>query len=129
MQYKPEAQELLEAIAEFLKKDILNFTKENMDLSYKTLVSWNMLTILIRELEKEEEFLIKEIEELSEILSIPCEIPNTIKQKKEKLKSLLQLLTKKIQEENISDLNHLYGQFTKKMLIRNHSIVNPRFRL
>ena len=53
MQYKPENQDLLEAIAEFLRKDILTLVKDNDELAYKTLVSWNMLNVVIRDLEKE----------------------------------------------------------------------------
>lgn len=129
MQYKPTNQDLLEAIAEFLRKDILSYVKENEDLAYKTLVSWNMLNVVARDIEKEEEILIKEIEEISEILDISCEIPATLKQKKEKLKELLGILCDKIQKEEIYDKNHHYWQFTKRFLIRNLSISNPRFQL
>jgi len=59
MQYKPENQDLIEAIAEFLRKDILTLVKDNDELAYKTLVSWNMLNVVIRDLEKEELNLIK----------------------------------------------------------------------
>lgn len=129
MQYKPTNQDLLEAIAEFLRKEILNYVKDDEDLSYKTLVSWNMLNVIARDIEKEEEILIKEIEEISEILSISCEIPTTFKQKKEKLKELLKILCDKIQKEKVSDKDHPYWEFTKKSLIRNLSISNPRFQL
>jgi hypothetical protein len=36
MQYKPENQDLIEAIAEFLRKDILTLVKDNDELAYKT---------------------------------------------------------------------------------------------
>jgi hypothetical protein len=86
MQYKPENQDLIEAIAEFLRKDILTLVKDNDELAYKTLVSWNMLNVVIRDLEKEELNLIKELERLSELLNLSLEIPLTLKEKKRKSK-------------------------------------------
>jgi hypothetical protein len=50
MQYRPEHTDLLEAIQEFLIKEILPFVKEQDALAYKTLVSWNMLGVVGREL-------------------------------------------------------------------------------
>jgi len=88
MQYKPENQDLIEAIAEFLRKDILTLVKDNDELAYKTLVSWNMLNVVMRDLEKEELNHIKELERLSELLNLSLEIPLTLKEKKEKVKEL-----------------------------------------
>ena len=50
MQYRPEHTDLLEAIHEFLIKEVLPFVKEEDALAYKTLVSWNMLGVVAREL-------------------------------------------------------------------------------
>ncbi len=50
MQYRPEHTDLLEAIQEFLIKEVLPFVKEQDALAYKTLVSWNMLGVVSREL-------------------------------------------------------------------------------
>lgn len=50
MQYRPEHTDLLEAIQEFLIKEVLPFVKEEDMLAYKTLVSWNMLGVVGREL-------------------------------------------------------------------------------
>lgn len=50
MQYRPEHTDLLEAIQDFLIKEVLPFVKEQDALAYKTLVSWNMLGVVAREL-------------------------------------------------------------------------------
>ncbi|GIX40746.1 MAG: hypothetical protein KatS3mg129_0479 [Leptospiraceae bacterium] len=128
MQYKPENQDLLEAIAEFLRKDILSYVKERDDLVYKTLVSWNMLNVVIRDLEKEELYLIKEIERLSDLLNISLEIPLTLKEKREKVKDLNRKLCELIKNQKIS-IEHPIWEHVKKTLIENLSISNPRFQL
>lgn len=43
MQDKPTSADLLEAIQDFLMKEVLPQFKDKELLSYKTLVSWNML--------------------------------------------------------------------------------------
>jgi len=50
MQYRPEHTDLIDAIQEFLIKEVLPFVKEEDALAYKTLVSWNMLGVVSREL-------------------------------------------------------------------------------
>ncbi len=50
MQYRPEHTDLIDAIQEFLIKEVLPFVKEQDALAYKTLVSWNMLGVVSREL-------------------------------------------------------------------------------
>jgi len=94
MQYKPENQDLIEAIAEFLRKDILTLVKDNDELAYKTLVSWNMLNVVMRDLEKEELNHIKELERLSELLNLSLEIPLTLKEKKRKSKRTQQKIVR-----------------------------------
>jgi hypothetical protein len=51
MQDKPSAEELLVAIQDFLMKEILPAIKSDDLLAYKTLVSWNMLGIISREIQ------------------------------------------------------------------------------
>lgn len=128
MQYKPSNQDLLEAIAEFLRKDILNLVKENEELSYKTLISWNMLNVVIRDLEREEEKLIQEIERLSDLLNIPLEIPLTLKEKKQYTIELNRKLCEIIKTQKIHK-DHPIWDHVKKTLIDNLSISNPRFVL
>ncbi len=51
MQYRPEAKELLSAIQDFMMKELLPKLEGDDLLSYKTLVSWNMLGVIAREIE------------------------------------------------------------------------------
>ncbi len=127
MQYKPNSYEILEAISEFLRKDILNYIKSDEKLSYKTLVSWNMINILMREIEQEEQILINEIRKLSELLNLTIEIPVSLKQKRERLIELLKILVKEIKEKKISSPKHPYWKFSKELLKSNLSISNPRY--
>ncbi|EMY71767.1 hypothetical protein [Leptospira vanthielii] len=54
MQYRPETKELISAIQDFLMKDLLPKLEGDDLLSYKTLVSWNMLGVIARETESSE---------------------------------------------------------------------------
>ena len=68
MQDRPDANVLLEAIQDLIIKEILPALKDNDALSYKTLVSWNMLGVIGREIKYGEIFLDKEIERVSNFL-------------------------------------------------------------
>ena len=50
MQYRPDNVDIIEAIQDFLKKEMLPYLKDDEMLSYKALVSWNMLGGIAREL-------------------------------------------------------------------------------
>ncbi|TGL08155.1 hypothetical protein [Leptospira bouyouniensis] len=54
MQYRPETKELLSAIQDFMMKELLPKLEDDDLLSYKTLVSWNMLGVIAREFENSE---------------------------------------------------------------------------
>lgn len=54
MQDRPRAGELLEAIADFLMKEVMPAIRDRDALAYKTLVSWNMLGVVSRELREGE---------------------------------------------------------------------------
>ncbi|MCX7998345.1 MAG: hypothetical protein N3A69_05250 [Leptospiraceae bacterium] len=64
MQDKPSAEILLETVSDFLLKEILSFIKDNEELYYKTLVSWNTLQILSREWKLSEKLLDEELQRL-----------------------------------------------------------------
>jgi len=57
MQDRPDAPALLEAIGDFLMKEVLPAVKDSDSLSYKTLVSWNMLGVIAREFKDGERLL------------------------------------------------------------------------
>ncbi|XDD46345.1 hypothetical protein AB3N60_16825 [Leptospira sp. WS39.C2] len=54
MQYRPDTKELLSAIQDFMMKELLPKLEGDDLLSYKTLVSWNMLGVISREIENSE---------------------------------------------------------------------------
>ncbi|GBF43566.1 hypothetical protein LPTSP2_28680 [Leptospira ellinghausenii] len=54
MQYRPDTKELLAAIQDFMMKELLPKLEGDDLLSYKTLVSWNMLGVIAREIENSE---------------------------------------------------------------------------
>ncbi|MBL0953897.1 MULTISPECIES: hypothetical protein [Leptospira] len=54
MQYRPDTKELLSAIQDFMMKELLPKLEGDDLLSYKTLVSWNMLGVIAREIDNSE---------------------------------------------------------------------------
>ena len=60
MQYRPEAADLCDAIAEFLLKEVLPAVQSD-ELSYKALVSRNMLGVVSMELRDHEDLLSNEV--------------------------------------------------------------------
>ncbi|MCW7460910.1 hypothetical protein [Leptospira limi] len=54
MQYRPDTKELLSSIQDFMMKELLPKLEGDDLLSYKTLVSWNMLGVIAREIENSE---------------------------------------------------------------------------
>lgn len=82
MQDKPTSADLLEAIQDFLMKEILPQFKDKEFLSYKTLVSWNMLGVVSREIRSGEELLDKELSRLVGILNKNLANPSTLNEKK-----------------------------------------------
>ncbi|MCB1165024.1 MAG: hypothetical protein KDK37_12375 [Leptospiraceae bacterium] len=71
MQDRPDATDLLEAVADFLKKEVLAAVKDDSMLAYKTLVSWNMLGVVGRELRLGQKNLSADGQELSALLKKP----------------------------------------------------------
>lgn len=82
MQDKPTSADLLEAIQDFLMKEVLPQFKDKELLSYKTLVSWNMLGVVSREIRSGEEALDKELGRLVELLDKSSVFPSTLNERK-----------------------------------------------
>ena len=74
MQDKPTSIDLLDAIQDFLMKEVMPTVKEKDLLSFKTLVSWNMLGVIIREIKLEEPMLEKEFNSLMSLLGKEAEL-------------------------------------------------------
>lgn len=128
MQDRPSAQILLEAIQDLIIKEILPEIKNNEALSYKTLVSWNMLRIISREIKLGENFLNKEIQEISELLKSNVKLENqTYLEKLEIAKKLNQDLASFITSEKISVENEKVWNLVKKQVKEKLEISNPRY--
>lgn len=129
MQDRPSSVVLLEAIQDFLIKEVMPFVKESDALSYKTLVSWNMLGVVARELKAGESKLNEEIARLSEYLEIPENKDNTLSynDKMEICKILNQKFSGKIRKEKLSIQDTKAWELAKKSLEEKIEISNPRF--
>ncbi|HNL70179.1 MAG TPA: DUF6285 domain-containing protein [Leptospiraceae bacterium] len=125
MQYRPDAPSLLEAIADFLMKDVLPAVKEHDALAYKTLVSWNMLGVVSRELKSAEPLLNDEIARLLSHFKETRALPESIGEKLELSRELNGRLAEEIRSR--SGNNAAQKELVKKALVENLSISNPRF--
>ena len=130
MQDRPDACILLDAIQDFLIKEVMPFVKENDALSYKTLVSWNMLGVVSRELKYGEQKLNEEINRLSAYLNTNSTINSstTYPQKMEICRELNQQFSNQIKEKKLSLQNTEAWNLAKKSLEEKIEISNPRFQ-
>jgi hypothetical protein len=122
-----------------LLKEILPEVKSRDDLSFKTLVSWNMLGVISRELKQEEENLKEEFLSLVRILggsdprnqsleiSMDSFLSKNQSEKKEILEALNKLFVEKIRKEKILPSNSEYLSHIESVLIAKLAISNPRF--
>ncbi|WP_061217836.1 DUF6285 domain-containing protein [Leptospira weilii] len=127
MQDKPTSADLLEAIQDFLMKEILPQFKEKEFLSYKTLVSWNMLGVVSREIRSGEELLDKELGRLVGILNKNLANPSTLNEKKALAHAWNIELRDKIRKEKLSSENLQYWNHVKETVKEKVEVINPRF--
>jgi hypothetical protein len=135
VQYRPDAKEILLAIQDLLLKEILPKIESDDLLSYKSLVSWNMLGVLAREYDKEEDFIKQEFDALLSLSLMNGEINHTSEEflsltKKEKsiiLQSLSKSLAKAIRSSKVSTIDSPIWDHIKVTLKNNLAISNPRF--
>lgn len=148
MQYRPDAKELLSTIQEFMMKELLPKLEGDDLLSYKTLVSWNMLGVIAREFENSEyakswleildsKLLLSDLE-----TKYPMDIFQklTKKERSQVLYEWNQQLAKTIRNQNeISKTNDTeirldpspkgkVWNLVKSQLKENLSVSNPRFQ-
>ncbi|AXR64346.1 DUF6285 domain-containing protein [Leptospira mayottensis] len=127
MQDKPTSADLLEAIQDFLMKEVLPQFKDKELLSYKTLVSWNMLGVVSREIRSGEELLDKELGRLVELLNKNLVIPSTLNEKKNLTHAWNIELRDKIRKEKLSSENSRYWNHVKETVKEKVEVINPRF--
>lgn len=128
MQDRPDAGDLLEAVQEFLMKDVLPRLKENDLLAYKTLVSWNMLGVLARESRSGDELLNKELGRLASLLGkSQAKWPATYPEKLGLAREWNRELAARIRAEKIGpEHREIFGHL-KESLSEALAISNPRF--
>ncbi|AOP33129.1 hypothetical protein A0128_04210 [Leptospira tipperaryensis] len=127
MQDKPSSTDLLDAIQDFLMKEVLPQFKDKDLLSYKTLVSWNMLGVISREIRSGEELLDKELLRLSKLLKKNVSFPVTLNEKKNLAHTWNFELRDKIREEKLSVENTEYWNHVKETVREKVEVTNPRF--
>lgn len=128
MQDKPSASILLEAVSDFLLKEILPFVKDNEELSYKTLVSWNTLQILSREWKLSEKLLDEELQRLVGYFHKEEDYKKLSFSEKRKLwQNLGKELSLKIRNYKISNSKSVEWDLVKKSLRAKLEITNPKF--
>ena len=130
MQDRPDSTILLEAIQDFLMKDIMPFVKESDILSYKTLVSWNMLGVIIREIKTGEVKINEEINRLSKVLEVQTDNLSSMTyiEKKELCRDLNLKFSNKVKLEKLGFQDKDAWNLAKKCLEEKIEISNPRFQ-
>ncbi|PJZ55588.1 DUF6285 domain-containing protein [Leptospira barantonii] len=127
MQDKPTSTDLLEAIQDFLMKEVLPQFKDKDLLSYKTLVSWNMLGVVSREIRSGEELLDQELARLVRLLKKNSSLPITLNEKKNLAHSWNVELRDKIRKEKLSIEDAEYWNHVKETVREKVEVTNPRF--
>ncbi len=125
MQDRPDAASLLDAIADFLMKDVLPVVKEKDALAYKTLVSWNMLGVVSRELRGAEPLLNAEIGRLLSHFKDSRPRPESVAEKMALARDLNGKLSEEIRLRKGDPSVH--KELVKQMLLEKLSVSNPRF--
>jgi len=135
MQYRPENKAILQAIQDLLMKEIIPKIATDDLLSYKTLVSWNMLGVMIREIEKEAEFLNDEFNSLRSLNFLQEDLKKnmdefksmTLIEKTLFLQSLNHTFAKAIRSSKDANTKSEVWSHIKATLKNNLQISNPRF--
>ncbi|MCG6144141.1 hypothetical protein [Leptospira bandrabouensis] len=142
MQYRPETKELISTIQDFLMKELLPKLEGDDLLSYKTLVSWNMLGVIAREIEsKEFESDLQRIQNLNlKISDLDTkfkseDFANLTRKEKYNLllvwnKEFAKTIRNLTKDKTNSDLKPggKIWNFAKNQLKENLAISNPRFQ-
>lgn len=129
MQDRPDINSLLEAVQDFLIKEVMPAVKDSDSLSYKTLVSWNMLGVIGREVKLGEKSSFIELERLKKILSQEDVSVSSLSHSERLILSgrLNQMLSEKIRKEKISIENREIWNAVKQGLSEKLEIANPKF--
>jgi len=127
MQYRPEHTDLIDAIQEFLIKEVLPAVKDNDAVAYKTLVSWNMLGVVSRELKNGRTLLEQDTAALAQMLGEKID-PHELADRAlwQKAQELSRGVAKKIRASKAGVNSEEWGA-VKEILKHNLQISNPRY--
>ncbi len=127
MQYRPEHTDLIDAIQEFLIKEVLPAVKDNDAVAYKTFVSWNMLGVVSRELKNGRTLLEQDVAALAQMLGEKIH-PHELADRAlwQEAQKLAIAAARAIRQSKASD-DSAEWQTVKEMLKHNLQIANPRY--
>jgi hypothetical protein len=127
MQYRPEHTDLLDAIQDFLIKEVLPAVKDNDAVAYKTLVSWNMLGVVSRELKNGRTLLEQDTAALAQMLGEKIN-PHELADRAlwQKAQQLAVSAAQAIRKSKVS-VGSEEWQTVKEVLKHNLQIANPRY--
>jgi hypothetical protein len=129
MQDRPDIVSLLEAVQEFLIKDVMQLAKENDFASYKALVSWNMLGVAIREIETGATSINHELDQMTEYLGKPpVDRSEAYIEKTKIMRKLNEELSEKIRRDKLDDTDSQVWSMVKQSVVEKLEVSNPRFK-
>lgn len=127
MQYRPEHTDLIDAIQEFLIKEVLPHVKDNDMVAYKTLVSWNMLGVVSRELKAGRPLLEQDAIRLAKLCGETIDPARmNDRQLGARAHDLRRIVAKLIRAEKSTPASEAWNS-VKDMLKHNLQISNPRY--
>ncbi len=127
MQSRPEAPDLLDAIQDLLIKEILPRLEGDSLLAYKTLVSWNMLGVVSRELRMSEGHLKEEARSVAAVLGSPPPGEMSSDALRAFVRGANERLVQEIRKTKAGPENKAILEHVKRTLASDLSVSNPRF--
>ncbi len=137
MQDEPRAEVLLEAVQDFLMKEVL--PRMEGGTAYKTLVSWNALGMVAREIRDEEGIVDSELKRAETLLkgepvsneqdSGGASRPVSLAARKDRLQDLNRRLADRIRARKLHVRDRSEWELVKNMTANRIALVNPRFKL
>ncbi|MBE7439682.1 MAG: hypothetical protein HS115_14595 [Spirochaetales bacterium] len=141
MQDQPTATQLLEAIADFLLKEVLPVVQDDEALAYKTLVSWNMLGVVGREIRQGRLLLEQERNRLAPFFPdpsgppghqpdrLPDHFPGAADDLEKQVQRYNELLAARIRSQGLSIQDRPVWDAVKASVRERIVVTNPRFAL
>lgn len=125
MQDRPTALELLEAVREFLEKDVM--PEVDGRRRFHTRVAINVLGIVARELEHEEEAIRDEWQRLARLFESAGEPPATLAAAREAVRELNTELSRRVQEGEFDVRWKEVFEALRATVAEKLAIANPRY--